>query len=61
MNKRVQEEIGETIVEKRGWHWALTSFTFEIWGGTQENTEYSMQRAVSFHTSEKSRAIESHD
>ena len=36
MNKRVQEEVGEKIVEKRGWHWALTSFAFEVWGETEE-------------------------
>jgi hypothetical protein len=36
MNKRAQKEIGETIVEKRGWHWALTSFAFEVWGETEE-------------------------
>jgi hypothetical protein len=36
MNKRVQNEIGETTVEKRGWHWALTSFTFEVWGKIEE-------------------------
>jgi len=36
MNKRVQKEIGETIIEKRGWHWSLTNFTFEIWGEIQE-------------------------
>jgi hypothetical protein len=32
MNRRVQKEIGETIVEKRGWHWSFTSFAFEFWG-----------------------------
>lgn len=32
MNKRLETEIGETLVEKRGWHWALTSFVFESWG-----------------------------
>jgi hypothetical protein len=32
MNKRVQTEIGETVVEKRGWHWALTTWALEIWG-----------------------------
>lgn len=25
MNKRLEKEFGERIVEKRGWHWALTS------------------------------------
>jgi hypothetical protein len=32
MNKRLEKEFGEQIAEKRGWHWALTSFTHEIWG-----------------------------
>lgn len=25
MNKRIEKEIGEKLVEKRGWSWALTS------------------------------------
>ena len=29
--------VGEKLVEKRGWHWALTSFTFESWGGSERN------------------------
>ena len=41
MNKRVQKEIGETIVEKRGWHWVLTSFTFEAWGETKTEARES--------------------
>ncbi len=32
MNKRLEKEFGERIVEKRGWHWALTRFAFESWG-----------------------------
>jgi hypothetical protein len=32
MNKRLEKELGECIAEKRGWHWALTSFAVEIWG-----------------------------
>jgi hypothetical protein len=31
MNKRLENEFGESAAEKRGWHWALTSFTFEAW------------------------------
>jgi hypothetical protein len=31
MNKRLEKEFGEHIAEKRGWHWALTAFAFEIW------------------------------
>jgi hypothetical protein len=32
INKQPENEIGERLVEKRGWHWALTSFGFEVWG-----------------------------
>ncbi len=36
MNKRLEKEFGESIVEKRGWHWSLTSFTMEAWNETEE-------------------------
>lgn len=36
MNKRLEEELGEFVAEKRGWHWALTSFATEIWGDTEK-------------------------
>ena len=29
MNRRLEKEFGERIAEKRGWHWALTSFGLE--------------------------------
>ena len=32
MNKRLKKEFGEELAEKRGWHWALTSFLVECWG-----------------------------
>jgi hypothetical protein len=32
MNKRLEREFGESVAEKRGWHWSLTSFTLEAWG-----------------------------
>ena len=32
MNKRLEKEFGEHVVEKRGWHWALTNFAVEAWG-----------------------------
>ena len=35
MNKRLERKIGEKLVEKRGWHWALTSFATEVWGDTE--------------------------
>jgi hypothetical protein len=37
MNKRLEKEFGEHIVEKRGWHWALTSFGLEVWGETEKD------------------------
>ena len=36
MNKRLERETGEKLFEKRGWHWALTSFAFEVWGETEK-------------------------
>lgn len=36
MNKLCQKELGERVAEKRGWHWALTSFAYKIWGETSE-------------------------
>lgn len=44
MNKRVQKEIGETVVQKRGWHWVLTSFAFESWGESEEKADESRRR-----------------
>ena len=35
MNKRLKKEFGERVAEKRGWHWALTSFALEVWGETE--------------------------
>ncbi len=35
MNKCLEKELGEHIAEKRGWHWALTSFIVESWGATE--------------------------
>lgn len=37
LNKRLEKELGEAAAEKRGWHWALTSFVVEFWGETEEN------------------------
>ena len=39
MNKRLEKEFGERIAEKRGWHWALTSFAMEIWGETERRAQ----------------------
>ena len=37
MNKRVEKEFGEHVAEKRGQHWALSSFAVETWGETDKN------------------------
>ena len=39
MNKRLEKEFGEQVAEKRGWHWALTRFAFEIWGEAKKSSE----------------------
>ena len=35
MNRRLEKGLGERVAEKRGWHWALTSFVAEVWGETE--------------------------
>jgi hypothetical protein len=37
MNKRLEEEFGEFIAEKRGWHWAITSFAFNAWSASEKD------------------------
>jgi hypothetical protein len=37
MNRRLEKEFGEHIAEKRGWHWALTSFAVDAWGKTEKD------------------------
>jgi hypothetical protein len=37
MNKQLEKEFGEHLVEKRGWHWAMTSFGLEVWGKTEKD------------------------
>ena len=37
INKRLEKEIGERVVERRGWHWGLTSFAFDSCGESEEN------------------------
>ena len=34
MNRRLQKKIKRSIVERRGWHWALTSFALEAYGAS---------------------------
>jgi len=36
MNRRLQNEFGEYVAEKRGWHWALTNFAMEARGESAE-------------------------
>jgi ATP-dependent RNA circularization protein (DNA/RNA ligase family) len=38
MNKRLEKELGKHVVEKRGWHWALTGFAAEVWGDVEAET-----------------------
>jgi hypothetical protein len=35
MNRRLEKEIGERLIEKHGWKWALTSFAHGVWGETE--------------------------
>ena len=39
INKRIEKEFGEQVVEKRGWHWALTRFAIEARGKTDKDIE----------------------
>jgi len=39
MNRKLEKEIGERLVEKRGWHWALTGFGNEVWDETEKQGE----------------------
>jgi hypothetical protein len=36
MNKRLEKEFGEKAVEKRGWHWGITSFALEAWNDASD-------------------------
>jgi len=38
MNKRLMKEFGDKVVEKRGWHWALTGFAMDVWGEAEKET-----------------------
>ncbi len=44
MNKHLEEEFGENVVEKRGWHWALTSFASEAWGKSKREVEEDLTK-----------------
>ncbi|XES76122.1 MAG: hypothetical protein ACBZ72_08005 [Candidatus Bathyarchaeia archaeon] len=39
MNRRLEKEFGQHIAEKRGWHWALTTFAVEAWGESKDDFE----------------------
>jgi len=36
MNKRLRKELGQSVAEKRGHRWAMTSFMHETWGSKME-------------------------
>ena len=36
MNRRIEKEIGHHVAEKRGHHWALTSFANDTWNATEK-------------------------
>lgn len=36
MNRRLEKEIGQRVAEKRGHHWALTSFAVDGWRETEK-------------------------
>jgi hypothetical protein len=38
MNKHLEKEFGEQLVDQRGWHWALTSFAVESWSKADKNS-----------------------
>lgn len=37
LNKRLEREFGEHLVEKRGWHWALTRFRMDAIGDSESS------------------------
>ena len=39
MNKRLEHEFGQRLVEKRGWHWTLTSFAINAYGASEEEAK----------------------
>ena len=41
MNKRLRKELGQSVAEKRGHKWAMTSFMHETWGSTINKTHSS--------------------
>jgi hypothetical protein len=41
MNRQLEAEFGELVAEKRGWHWALTSFVYGSW----ENVTKKLKKA----------------
>jgi hypothetical protein len=43
MNKRLETEFGEHVAEKRGWRWALTSFTLDTWGESESSKENGLE------------------
>ena len=48
MNKRLKKEFGEHIAEKRGWHWAMTSFVFEAWHEIERGSDGNYAQSQRF-------------
>ena len=48
MNKRLENEFGERIAEKRGWHWALTSFAVEAWDKEKRHRKSNLSWGLFF-------------
>jgi hypothetical protein len=55
MNKQLEQVFGEHVAEKRGWHWALTSFAMESRGKTKREIE---EDARSYSDAEKEDVVE---
>ena len=63
MNKRLEKEFGERIAEKRGWHWAMTSFVFEAWHEIERGSDGNFAQSQRFplQNFEKLRICVMHD
>ena len=43
MNRRLEKEIGQRVAEKRGHHWALTSFAVKSWNEAEEEIKEEIE------------------
>lgn len=53
MNKRLKEETGHVLFEKRGHRWALTRFAFDVYGATEEEVAQGNSDVESIEEIEK--------